>query len=147
MSNTLNNRVDLKSLTFQCFNSVIDVLKTNESNILVGNSNVSLVILTHLGMIQGDFISNFDISDDSQDNNEIKLVKTLSGKVFEMRDKELLEFQSENSNFKLINDSGTIALSDVTITPYNSINNAIHLGFLSLFTDQIIGFSFGEFSN
>lgn len=146
MSDLIKDRIDLKSLTFQCFNTAIEVLKSNEFEGISVSPNTSLVILTDFGIIQGSYIPNLESEDDSNESAGEIFVRTITGKVFEIRNKRLVELKSENPELKLINDSSSIVLSDVTITPYSNPSSKSHIGLLTLFTDQIVGFSFGEYS-
>ncbi|WP_034440340.1 hypothetical protein [Clostridium ihumii] len=139
--NLIEDRIDLKCLTFDCFCKSIDFLKSGElKNISVGE-NTTIVILTNFGIMEG---IPLKLSNTKDTPSEI-LINELIPKIFEIRNDEIIRLKEKNENLSLINDTSSILLKDVTIRPYSNPECISHIKYLTLFSDQIVGISFGEF--
>lgn len=136
----IDNRTDLKSLTFQCLSSGLDILKSDKTGNISIDSETNVIVITNFGTVEGTLID----FNKSTDNPNKAFVNALFEKVFEVRNERIIELENENDQFRLINDTDSLTLENVTITPYANSNNKFNLGELILFSDQIVGLSIGK---
>lgn len=136
----LDNRTDLKSLTFQCLSTALDILKSDEIGNISIDSDTNVIVVTNFGTVEGTLID----SSKSTDNPNKNFVNNLLAEVFEARNGRIIQLENENDQFRLINDTDSLTLENVTITPYANSNNKFNLGELILFSDQIVGLSIGK---
>lgn len=123
-------RVDIKSVKISAIGNLLN-------NPDAGLQNNRLMLLTDASLIYGTFVNQNDLllSDADIELVPHKLSLEASKKMF---------YSSQQNGNPTINDSVTIILKDVTIMPFSSPNVKINLSALSLFTDQIVGFTYGS---
>ena len=125
-------RVDIKSVKI----SAIGNLLNNPDAALQNNK---LMLLTDASLIYGTFVNQNDLLSSDSD------IELVPHKLSLEASKQMFYSSQRNGN-PTINDSVTIILKDVTIMPFSSPNVKINLSALSLFTDQIVGFTYGSLS-
>lgn len=128
----LDNLVDLKALTISSFQAAIDGLKKS-SEITLGE-DTKLILLTQAALIECEILNN----------DEGEPIYLINKTVLESRKNILSSEKYVNKNF--LNQSATLSLKNVTITPFSNPQAKINLPVLNLFTDQILGISFGSYS-
>lgn len=129
----LKNRVDLKGLTAGTMYDFIEDLKDRHSL-----ENTKVVFYTTIGVVTGTWIP---VEDDASKSD--KDAERVHETLIDLRTNKLKQLIEENENINLINDTGSIPLINVTISPYGSISKH-HLGSFLLFADQIVGITYGE---
>lgn len=125
----MQNKIDIKAVKL---NTVGTLLNNPET----GLSRNKLVLVTSASLIYGTFVNQNELSVDDK-KAELALHKiTLEAakKVF------------QESPEETINNSVSIVLKDVTIMPFSAPNVKINLTTLSVFSDQIVGYTYGGFS-
>jgi hypothetical protein len=142
-SKLMDSRVDLKAFTYECFNVAIDVLKSGELENVSLSPNTKVLFLTQFGIVEG------TPSKKDSPNNNVKEAFTnmLIFKTFEGRNQKIEDMKTKNPDLTIINDTGSIVLENVVITSYANPDSKFNLGTFVLFTDSIIGISFGETSS
>lgn len=130
MPKSLENLIDLKLLTLKTFQMCIDRLKNDESITLSQKTN--LIIFTSSASIMGTVVLDED-----------KDIRDVLNSILLSTRKSLLK-QIEHSNSEVINRSGVIVIKDATIRPFSNPAATFNVAVLNIFTDQILGFSFGE---
>jgi|GEM_PF-1378407 len=144
--NFLNNRVDLRYHTLTMLNSGIESLKSKENNEISISDDTRVFIMTNFGLIAAD-IKELGVSDNSSENVKPgqKLFQLMLEALLNSRNNYLSE-QEEligQGNLRVINDSSFVVLENVTVIPFANPNTKSNLDSLILFTDQIVGISFG----
>lgn len=128
----LQNRIDNKGLTAGIVYDLVDIFNKKQTS-----ANTKVFFYTAFGIVTGNWV----ISDETEDetvNLQAKLHKT----IIKQKHDQIRKEEAENEHLRLINDSGTIPLVNATIRPYAGGEH--HLSDFLLFTDQIIGLSYGE---
>lgn len=131
--NGIDNRLDIKALTLTCAANAINALKTAKDISL--NPNTKLIIFTTSSMIYGTILL---------DDNDSDPALAINRAIVDSRNQFLKEVQSDNDVF--VNNSCSLQIKDATIRPLAGGNDA-HIHILNVFSDQILGFSFGELTN
>lgn len=143
----LENRIDLKSITFSALDASLDVFKSGKIEEISIGKNTRVIILTSFGIVEGNPIKKSITESDTDSPDLVNTFSTtLLDNVFKIRNSEIQKLETQNPEFKLINDSSAILLSDVSVTPYSNPNAKSNLRYLILFTEDIKALSFGEMS-
>lgn len=130
---TLDERIDYKTLMSSILYNLIDQIKKDKPEA----NNTKMYFYTTIGMIEGTWLPLDEDSDD-----KYKTQETLHKLIMEHRNKTISKEELENKTFKLVNDSGAIPLVNVKLTTYSGREH--HLSYFLLFSDQIVGLSYGE---
>lgn len=133
----IKNRVDLKASTIHSFSAAIEFLKTPHDNISLG-PDTRLILMTNFGMVEGTLQSTMQSDDEKTTGTVISdaLIKTRN--TFLAEDEETLDTDTISNNFSLI------TISNAKVTPYSNPAAVSIYEVLNLFTDQIVGFTFGS---
>ncbi len=125
----MQNKIDIKAVKL---NTVGTLLNNPET----GLSRNKLVLVTSASLIYGTFVNQNELSlDDKKAELALhKITLEAAKKVF------------QESPEETINNSVSIVLKDVTIMPFSAPNVKINLTTLSVFSDQIVGYTYGGFS-
>lgn len=134
----MENSIDLKALTFTSFSEIVNFMKSSKDPVI--GPNTSIVLLTNFGIVQGTQME-FNATEDDSVN---AVMNVIISNTFDLRNKHISKLENQNEQLKIINDCRSIVLKDVTITTYVNPDSKINLGQLILFSDQIVGMSFGE---
>lgn len=122
----MQNKIDIKAVKL---NAVGTLLNNPEA----GLSKNKLILVTDSALIYGVFVDQNTITDKGQ-NTELLLHKVSL---------EAAKSYSQNAAEGVMNNSVSIVLKDVTIMPFAAPNVKINLATLSVFSDQIVGYSYG----
>ena len=128
----LKNLVDLKAITINSFQVAIDGFKKSDKITL--GKDTKLILLTQASLIECELLNE----------NEKEPIYLINKMALEARNKLLSTEEYTNKNY--LNQSATLRLKNVTITPFSNPQAKINLPVLNLFTDQILGVSFGSYS-
>lgn len=120
------NKIDIKAVKL---NTVGTLLNNPEA----GLTKNKLILVTDSALIYGVFVDQNTITDKSQ-NTELLLHKVAL---------EAAKNYSQNAAEGVMNNSVSIVLKDVTIMPFAAPNVKINLATLSVFSDKIVGYSYG----
>jgi hypothetical protein len=105
---------------------------------LINLQNVRLIILTAIGIIEGNFSQTFYVAKDT--DVEATSDNSLNSKLFDKNEELFNQIEKENPNISYLDSSARILLTDVTLTPSGSPTTKYKLAELFIFVDQIIGF-------
>ena len=131
----LEDRIDLRALTVNTFIQAIELLTSGKLDSISVDNNTKVVIYTTIGTITGQLFEEF------KENSTEQHYSIIHEQIMKSRNFKLEQFEKEDVN-RIINDSGYIALSNVTISPYG--NPAEHkMPYFLLFPEQIVGITFG----
>lgn len=130
------NSFDLKAVTFASLSTIADKLNSNSLEGITINGTIEVSILTSFATIIGTILNESD--DDSKVTEEFLIDKTI-GNAFEIRDNILKKLKNKNPNLKILNNSGSIKLKDVTIIPFANPESKTNFKYLILFADEIKG--------
>jgi hypothetical protein len=133
----LTERADLKALTANAFANVIENIKNGKIEEISMDSNTEIFFFTHFGLVSGSLYIP------PEENDEFDPVYFLHKVIFKTRD-SLLSSYIEKSVKRLTNDSSFILLKDVTIKPYANPDAPYNLPYFLLYSDAILGISFGS---
>jgi hypothetical protein len=141
----IENRSDLKLLTLDALYSIIDNVKSGQIVNISIPTNTNVFVITNFGVVEGSmvrFSNNYNQEFANDTTNEYS--KMLINQAFRFRNEKISNLETVNEAFKLINDSSAIILENAVVIPHASPNNKSNYKILVLFTDQIVGLSFGE---
>ncbi|WP_062678864.1 hypothetical protein [Parageobacillus toebii] len=133
----LTERADLKSLTANVFANSIENLRNGKIEKISMDSDTEILFFTHFGLVSG---SQYN---PPEENDEFDPIYLLHESMLKMRD-SLLSSYIEDGVKRLVNDSGFILLKDVTIKPYANPDASYKLAYFLLYSDAILGISFGS---
>lgn len=128
----IEKRIDIKYATIITAGLTIKSLKENGSL----SSSHELIILTSIGMVTGDIVSSNPESSDETSTNQA---------FFILRNNLLDEKTDSLANPIVVNNSSVIMLKNAKIKAYDGSFTS-SLDMLNLYSDQIIGFSYGVFN-
>lgn len=133
ISDSVQNRMDLKACTIGSLTQSIEMLIHSDKVKL--DSNTTVTLITNFGNVEG----TFDYSTVDDDNASVS--SSIINAAVKVRNTFIS--QNETADTIWVNNCGMITLLDATITPFATPNIKQHYANLSLFTDQIVGFTFG----
>ena len=122
-----NAAVDLKAFTLQAYQSAF-----NET--AQAQQDQRIILFTSSASIIGTVVTG----------NERDSYCVANSTMLEKRDKLVKKLDEENIAF--VNNAATIQLKNVTIRSFSNPNASFNLPVMNIFSDQILGFSFGEIS-
>lgn len=127
-------RLDLKASTISILNEILAQIEASDT------STSRLIFFTNFAMIEGSY---FELNGESE-QQEKTFFEALLTKTIEFRKNDITEIEKDYENLRVINDSAFITLTDVVITPYTLPESGHKISEMVLFTDHIVGLSFGE---
>jgi hypothetical protein len=133
----LKERVDLKALTTSVFANAIEGLKNGEIKEVSMDPNTEILFFTHFGVVSG------SLYNPPEENDEFDPTYYLHEAIFKSRD-SLLSSYIEDGAKRLVNGESFLLLKDVIIKPYVNHNNSYKLAYFLLYSDAILGVSFGH---
>lgn len=125
----MQNKIDIKGVK-------LNTIGTFLNNPEAGLSKNKLILVTNSSLIYGTFVDQNKLIIDTE-NAELALHKVAleAAKNISLKKPEAT-----------INNSVSIVLKDVTIMPLSAPSVKINLQTLSLFSDQILGYTYGSLS-
>jgi len=129
--NFIKNRVDLKAATVNMFASAINVLKTDNTELVSKETKVFL--FTNFGVIEGDI----PVTEEENLSSD-----PIGNAFFQIRNNGLAKIEEESEKLQVSNNVSIVTIRDAIIHPFNGETSSI--GILYLFSDQIVGFTYGE---
>jgi hypothetical protein len=133
----LKERADLKALTANAFANVIENIKNGKIEEISADPNTEIWFFTHFGLVSGSLYIP------PEENDAFDPTYFLHKVIFKTRD-SLLSSYIEKSVKRLTNNSSFVLLKDVTIKPYASPDASYKLAYFLLYSDAILGISFGS---
>lgn len=137
--NFLKSSIDFKKMTVMTFFDAIERMKKGEIEGVTIGSKTALRVITNFGLIEGKAVF-LDASGKQSAPVDTLYFALLQGADILMSD---LEADITPENLRTINQTGRLLLKDVIITPFSSPQNKFSLERLLIFTDQIVGITFG----
>ena len=128
LADRLNTTFDAKGAMILSVNAFAKLCQTGECESL--NKDAKLIIFTHSAQIRGDLV-------DTEGSDSADVIIDDIQQVYE----KLL--QDLPVDVALTTQCHPISLKNVTLTPYSAPNSKLEIGFIQLFTDQIVGVSVG----
>lgn len=125
----MQNRIDIKAVKL---NAVGTLLNNPET----GLSRNKIILVTSASLIYGTFVDQNELTVDAK-SAELALHKITL---------DAAKSAFQESPEETINNSVSIILKNVTIIPFSAPNVKINLATLSVFSDQIVGYTYGDFS-
>lgn len=141
----ITNSIDFKKiLVFGIFNLIQRIKDGKVEDVSMGK-NTSVSVMTNFGLVSGRVMLFDNESEkeiiDTRDFGSLFYLETVKSVDKVMAN---LEDKIGPETIKVINQTGRLMLADVTITPFANPQNKYKLARLLLFTDQIVGITFGE---
>ena len=119
------NRIDVKAVTINCAAMSLNTLK--EEDTLGELEDTNIMLLTNFGTIEGEIV--LDNNNFFSDCNELR---------------NTLLANAPQKEGIIINNSSSIILKNAKIIPYANPSYSIQLQDFSIFSDQIVGFTYGK---
>jgi hypothetical protein len=136
----LEKRIDVKAMTLLSFQSAIEA-KTESGESALGNPKPDLFIITNFGIITGE-IQNLDDVESQED-----VGAQIDNVIFKNRNNILAALEKDyGSDARVVNNSSIIVIKNATIIPFTLSQSRHNFNRLLLFTDQIVGISYGTLS-
>lgn len=133
--NGIDNRLDVKGITLTTAAAAINTLKADKDFTL--GSNTQILILTTSSVIYGDILLNLN-------DNEKDPVLWINKAIGTARNNYLEKNQTDSD--VVINNSSYLQIKNATVRPLSG-GSGYNFKILNVFTDQILGFSFGELND
>jgi len=132
----MTKSVDMKISLVNGFFKMIDVMKSGETQITI-DENTTLKILMTFGTIEGNVINDsHEELIEKEDYSSMLYSLSIKGV-----DSNIASFEKEigEENIKVINYTGKLLLSNVTLIPYANPQTKFTYERLLIFSDQIVG--------
>ena len=132
----MTKSVDMKISLVNGFFKMIDVMKSGETQITI-DENTTLKILMTFGTIEGNVINDsHEELIEKEDYSSMLYSLSIKGV-----DSNIASFEKEigEENIKVINYTGKLLLSNVTLIPYANPQHKFTYERLLIFSDQIVG--------
>ena len=123
---TFRKSIDIRAVTFDAFRCALTVLQEKPEAAIKENS---IIVITNFGEI-------FCKIDDKESIDEL-----ISKTILNTRDSELKKIPPETP---VLNKCKTLLLKNVTIIPFANPLARLNHNVITVFTDQIVGFSIGK---
>lgn len=141
----MRNSIDFKkSIATSIFSLIQDMREGKFEGVSLG-PNTTAAVITNFGLVRGKVVL-FDNESEKgiYENHDydsliyMQAIKTL--------DESMANFETEvgSESVKLVNYTGRLVLADAVVTPYANPQSSFNFSRLLLFTDQIVGITFGE---
>lgn len=127
----IKNRIDVKLETIIAANSVLNELTTEK----IIAENAKLMIVTDFGVVEGILKQDFD------DNDVAQQISMASAKI---RNNNLFKLEKEVARTIITNNNYFVTIIDAKVIPFSNPSKILTFAVLNLFTDKIVGFTFGE---
>jgi hypothetical protein len=128
----INRRIDVKVETVLAANTVLNDAIQNK----MIQENAKVMIVTNFGVVEGTFKPEVDTND---------LAQRISMDSAKMRNNYLAKLEKEIAGPIIINNHYFITVLDAKLIPFSDPGNRVTFAVLNLFSDQIAGFTFGEY--
>lgn len=141
----MQNSIDFKKIVISYIFEMIDTLKKGELEGLSIGEKTTVRILTNFGIIDGKAI-NFDEESEKEILNEKNNPSALYAIANRGVDMTMADYEAKigSDNLKVINQTGKLVLTDAVVTPYANPQGKFNISRMLIFTDQIVGVTFGE---
>ena len=135
--NFLKKRIDVKAATLTTFYDALKATNPENGEAFL-DPKTTILIITNFGLVNGE-IENLQ---DTQDQEDI--VTKVDQAIFKGRDHILAAVEKRvGCDASIVNNSSIIALKNATITPFAAPQARHTFSRFFLFTDQIVGISYG----
>ena len=128
----IKNRIDVKVETIIAANTVLNEL-TKEAII---NKNAKLMIVTNFGVVEGTLKQEVDAND---------LAQQICLSFAKVRNNNLAKAEKEVASSTITNNSYFVTILDAKVIPFSNPSKIVTFAVLNLFSDKIVGFTFGEY--
>jgi len=134
-------RIDVKTITLYSFASTLQSIKDGLIKEISIDSSTTVSLLTNFGVITG------DIEDISGDPDHAEDITKLNKIILKARNHALVENEKAlGEDVQVVNNSGIIVIANARVTIFSNPNAFFNFQKLFLFTDQIVGFTYGQLS-
>lgn len=143
--NFMVNSIDFKKTVINYFFQMVNAIKNGEiEGVTFGEKN-TVRILTNFGLIEGKVI-NFDEEGMEQITAEKDFASIFYSAAIKGADMSMAKYEDEigSDKLKVVNQTGRLVLADAVVSPYANPQNKFSISRLLVFTDQIVGITFGE---
>lgn len=141
-SDLIANRLDLKVLSANVINNVIQIYNKLESNPNVQHINV--YILTTFGTVTGTIENPVTEGEAVEKTADGEYTVNFEKLFRDTRNKQVAEFEMENPKTRLVNDSAYLFVRDAVLIPFSKPESRHRFKELILFGDQISGITYGN---
>jgi hypothetical protein len=133
----LKDCIDVKAMTIIGLSTAIkSMIKSKTEPIL--STNTKVLIITNFGSIEGNIVSYLDNEEDSN------LAKIISDGLFNVKNRMMSAIQDDIGQPIVTNNTGIVTILDATVTPHGNPLVVSQYKILHIFSDQIVGFTFGN---
>ena len=127
----IKNRLDVKCQSVYAFDAAVEMLKLPKDHILL-SPETKVIIVTNFGTVVGEMVG-------PQEKGE-----TISQMVINSFISSRNNIWADNESDKnVINNSSIVIVKNAKVTPFANPICSTNFEILCLFSDQIVGFSFG----
>lgn len=140
----MQNGIDFKKAVASYFYGMIDMAKNGELDGITIGEKTNVKILTNFGTIDGRAIYFDEASEGkmaTDDSASFLYASVIKAVDMTMADQEA---KIGSDNLRVINQTGRLVLADAVVTPYANPSFKFNYTRLLVFTDQIVGITFGE---
>ena len=133
--NSLANIIDHKALILETVGLALSAAKSGTiEGLSLSDLDSRVLLFTNFGTLECDV--------DVQDSVVNRAITEVVNMAVNKKEEEVGE-----GNVQFVNISGRITLKDVKLVTFNHPKNVSHLSEITLFSDQIVGFSFGRIND
>lgn len=135
----ISKRIDVKAVTLNAFGTSLELAEKGGIEGVSISPDTRMFIITNFGIISGELEVMLSTSEP---------VTAFNQAIFRARDSLLASLEQELGNeAQVVNNSGVVTLANARLTVFSNPNATFSFQRISLFTDQIVGFSYGQFSD
>jgi hypothetical protein len=128
----IKNRIDVKVETIIAANTLLNEL-TKEKII---DENAKIMIVTNFGIVEGTLKQEVDANDVAQQ------ISLGSAKI---RNNHLSKLEKEVASPIITNNNYFVTILNAKVIPFSNPSKIVTFTVLNLFSDKIVGFTFGEY--
>lgn len=128
----IKKRIDVKVETIIAANTVLNEL-TKEKMI---HENAKIMIVTNFGVVEGTLKHEVDTND---------MAQRISMDSAKIRNNHLSKLEKEVASPIITNNNYFVTILDAKVIPFSNSRNKLTFAALNLFSDKIVGFTFGEY--
>ena len=141
----MQNSIDFKKIVISYIFEMIDALKKGELESLSIGEKTTVRILTNFGIVEGKVI-NFDEESEKEILNEKNNPSALYAIANRGVGMTMADYEAKigSDNLRVTNHTGRLVLTDAVVMPYANPQGKFNISRMLIFTDQIVGITFGE---
>lgn len=143
----IETSIDFKGLYVSVFANSMDLLRSGKIEQMNVGPNTKLIIMTHSAQITADLFHAIDEEENYKHDDDIsRALKIFLKSIRYVVHQHIsdVEQKMDYTEVKFGNQSHVIHLRDAVVTPFSNPSHTFTYKYLSIFSDQIVGISFGE---